>query len=437
MKNGAGAHVLVVGTGLAGLAAARRLESMGLETTVLESAVPDDRQARMGDPAGAEPAIATVPLRAPALEWLIGEAGLRERVRLVPLNEVRLGRHWRRVRLPTTGRLGSVPGLTPLEALGARRLRRLLAWFRPRLNPDEPERVSGLDDRSVSEFCALYLGRTLLDRVYGPLLEAHLGLEPEETSRVTLLFLLGQGGGPAVRLAVGLGALVDRLTKDLSDLRVGQRAVGVRPDGTAVEVASGEIVEGDAVVLAVPAPEVRQLLQGLSPLEEVFFDSCRYVPRHVVVLPGTDESLEEPSVHWIPRSEEGPLAAILRIPADPNEPEVEAHALLVARPNAKAPSPTELARALCSAASAFDPWFSRADANPLLRTISQFAPRFDVGHYQGLARVRPQWHRQLAKRRVAFCGEYLVAPHAEGAAASGVRAAHEIIDLLRGSPATG
>ena len=56
---------------------------------------------------------------------------------------------------------------------------------------------------------------------------------------------------------------------------------------------------------------------------------------------------------------------------------------------------------------------------------------------EGLARVRPQWHRQLAKRRVAFCGEYLVAPHAEGAAASGVRAAHEIIDLLRGSPATG
>jgi oxygen-dependent protoporphyrinogen oxidase len=437
MTNGTGAHVLVVGTGLAGLAAARRLEGLGFETTVLEAAVPDDRQARLGDPAGAEPAIATVPMRTPALDWLLGETDLRDRVRPVPLNAVRLGRHRRPVRLPTAGRLGSVPGLTPLDPLGARRLRRLLAWFGPRLNPDEPEGVGSLDDRSVSEFCALYLGQNLLDRVYAPLLEAHLGLDPEETSRVTLLLLLGPEGGPAVRLAIGLGALVDRLIKDLSDLRAGQRTVGVRSDGSAVELASGEIVRGDAVVLAVPAPEVRRLMPGLSPREEVFFDSCRYVPRHVLVLPSTKESLDQPEVHWIPRSEGGPLSAILRIPASSREPDLEAHTLLVARPDAGARDPADLARSLCSAAAQLDPALSRVDAVPPLRTVPQFAPRFPVGHYQALAGVRPHWHRQLPERRIAFCGDYLVAPHAEGAAVSGVRAAHEVSDLFRGLRATG
>jgi oxygen-dependent protoporphyrinogen oxidase len=437
MNNGAGAHVLVVGTGLAGLAAARRLEALGLETTVLEATVPDDHQARMGDPTGASPALATVPLRTPTLDWLLGETGLREHVQMAPLNEVRLSRHWRSVRLPTAGRLGSVPGLTPLEALGARRLRRLLAWFGPRLNPDEPEGVGSLDDRSVSEFSALYLGQTLFERVYGPLLEAHFGLDPAETSRVTLLFLLGREGGPGVRLAVGLDALVDRLIKDLSDLRAGQAAVGVRADGSAVELASGETVEGDAVVLAVPGPEVRRLLQGLSPLEEVFFDSCRYVGRHVVVLPSTDDLPDHPTVHWIPRSEGGPLSAIFRIPANPDEPEIEAHTLLVARPDAKASGPTELARSLCSAAAWLDPALCRVEADPVLRTVTQFAPRFVVGHYQALARVRPQWHRKLPSRRIAFCGDYLVAPHAEGAVVSGVRAAHEVFDLFRKLRATG
>jgi predicted NAD/FAD-dependent oxidoreductase len=204
-----------------------------------------------------------------------------------------------------------------------------------------------------------------------------------------------------------------------------------------VELASGEIVEGDAVVLAVPAPEVRRLLQGLSPLEELFFDSCRYVPRQSVVLRTPDESRDQPAVHWIPRSEGGPLCAILRIPANPDDPEPVARTLLVARPEAGANSPTELARSLCRAAARLDPALCRVEADPPPRTVSQLAPRFSVGHYQALAHVRTHWQRQLPRRRIAFCGEYLVAPHAEGAVASGVRAAHEILDLLRESPATG
>ncbi|MEE8558032.1 MAG: FAD-dependent oxidoreductase [Myxococcota bacterium] len=416
-------HILVVGAGLAGLIAAHRIASAGIRVSVLESGPEPGGRLREG-----AAAIGTVPKHAPTLERIVEESGAGDDVHLLPLGRARIGARGRLAHLARAGRFGSVPGLTPLEALRARQTRGLLEWFRPRLRAQEPEGVGSLDDRSVSEFCGLYLGDTLLERVYRPLLESHFGLDADETSRVTLLFLLGPEGGPEVRLAVGLEALVARLASGL-DLRVGQRVVAVQADGRGVELESGERMEADAIVLAVPAPDGQKLLSGLSPLEELFLETCRYVERRVVLLPRTRGNVSAPLAHWIPRQEGGPLAAILRVPPLPG---FAGQTLLIARARSTARSDAELSDELCKAAARIEPEIAGAEGASI-RTVPRFAPRFDVGRYQALARIRPEWQRRLSHRRVVLSGDYLVAPHAEGAAVAGVRAADDIVTLMSGS----
>ena len=115
---------------------------------------------------------------------------MRDALQLLPLPDVSIlltergGRtDLRPIDLRRAGHMGSVPGLSPRELLRARRARRLVEWFGSRLNPSEPERVGALDDRSVSEFCDLYLGKTLYRNVYAPLLESHFGCNPEELAK--------------------------------------------------------------------------------------------------------------------------------------------------------------------------------------------------------------------------------------------------------------
>ena len=57
-------------------------------------------------------------------------------------------------------------------------------------------------------------------------------------------------------------------------------------------------------------------------------------------------------------------------------------------------------------------------------------PAFTVGHYRGAARLRQEQTQRFAGRHTLLCGDYLVAPHAEGAAVAGVRAADELLAAL-------
>jgi predicted NAD/FAD-dependent oxidoreductase len=56
-------------------------------------------------------------------------------------------------------------------------------------------------------------------------------------------------------------------------------------------------------------------------------------------------------------------------------------------------------------------------------------PHFDVGRYRGIARLREEVAKQEG-RRVVFAGDWLVAPHLEGAATSGIAAAEAALRTL-------
>jgi hypothetical protein len=362
-------------------------------------------------------AVATVPADTPALDRLEASCAGGNPPDWLALDRVTLttGRRPGVVNLPIAGQARSVPGLSPLEGRRAARLRRLAARSGSLVGEHAHEEVSRLDDRSVDELCALYLGTGLRDRVYGPLLEGHLGLAAEETSRVVLLALLGGGGGPSVKLGL-LGSFVHGLASGLSDVRSGERVTSIRRREAALELASGETVGADAVIVAVPAGDARKLVTGLSPFGELFLQGCDYAPRRLVAVRG-DARGGAARVAWFPRSGGGSLAARIDLPAS---------TFLVPRPEAV--HDPDLAASLLEEARRREPGSLPADPSPSLFEVPRFAARFPVGRARDAIRFRKETER--GDRPVVFCGDYLEAPHAEGAARSGIAAAERVLTLL-------
>src|SRR5690606_22638062 len=91
-----------------------------------------------------------------------------------------------------------------------------------------------------------------------------------------------------------------------------------------------------------------------------------------------------------------------------------------------------LAKALADAAAACLPGGFEPVGDAIVRRHPAAWPRFDVGAFRRLARLRAvQADRRAAGRRLYFAGDWLAAPTLEGAAASGRRAADELLADLR------
>ncbi|HXZ84217.1 MAG TPA: FAD-dependent oxidoreductase, partial [Myxococcota bacterium] len=262
---------LVVGAGLAGLAAAHRLQSLGHRVTVLEARErPGGKHARAAL-AGTEyePWPGWLPRSAPAFDELASELGLGRELARAPLRAAL------RVR---DGQLAAAPlGVRPAlrgSWLAPFRLRRyaiLCQWLGGALDPDEPERETRLDDRSVDDFCQVYLGRRARDELFAPLFAAAFGLDTRAASRQLLFALADAAGDPALDSLAGAGALAEALTARQSGLRAGARVVAVDPDRRGVRLGDGESLRGDAVVLAVAAAEAARLLGAPPPASVAAF----------------------------------------------------------------------------------------------------------------------------------------------------------------------
>jgi hypothetical protein len=191
-------------------------------------------------------------------------------------------------------------------------------------------------------------------------------------------------------------------------------------------------MRAEAVILAVDAPEARRLVPDPSPREELFLESCTCAQRRVLVVAGRGGAERAPRVCWAAASEGGPLAGALSLP--PLAAGEPPHALLVARPGWGHLGEAALAPALREAGARLL-GESLEGAPARLFEIPRFASRFPVGHYRALERFRELCERELPRRRLTLCGDYLAGPHPEAAASSGVRAASEIVALLGGERA--
>ena len=415
------ARVVVVGAGLAGLVAAHRLRAAAIEVVVIESSslIGGRLRAETLDGVAFEPALHALPRSAPEIGALIAELGLSKCVQRAPLE--RPVTRKRDVLTPVSTRTVDHLPRGPLRGHQARRLRSLLEWLGGDLDPAAPDRATRLDDRCIADFACVYLGRRAGPDLFSPLLETHFGQDPRDTSRQLLFALLNPWGDVEISLAFGLSALPEALASGL-ELRTGERVVRVLPAGDGVHLASGAEIRADAVVLAVPATSIARLVPELTPAERGVFETARYLD--TIHLAVTCERGNSALANWIPQSRGGPLSGSIELPSGTPSQQL---LLLIARPSFAAAcarrSDEAVTESLLLAAESIHLGLKVRLRNSKLLRLPGILPRFEPGRFRGVQRL---WREQVRQQRRVFCGDYMVGPHAEGAAASGTRAAAEV-----------
>lgn len=288
-------HIIIIGGGISGLAAAHRLSEQHVHVTLLEASP------RLGGTIQTEHRDGFLLERGPdsfisekpqAVE-LAKRLGLESR--LVQTNE-----QFRRSFIVRDGRLRAVP--EGFQLLAPSRLWPFIAsdifslGGKARMAADlllPRKSTNGANDESLASFVRRRLGTEALERMAQPMVGGIYTADPETLSlratlprflemerehRSLILAMLRQGraqkiGTSGARYSLflsfdeGMQLLVDALARQVkADIRLNARAVGLRRDGSAWTIATsnrGEI-KADAICLALPAYLAASLLNDVD-----------------------------------------------------------------------------------------------------------------------------------------------------------------------------
>ncbi|MFE1773132.1 protoporphyrinogen oxidase [Streptomyces sp. NPDC059008] len=319
---GSTGHVVVVGGGISGLAAAHRLLDGRARVTVLEASDRLGGKLRAGDIAGVAVDLGAESMlaRRPEAVDLARAVGLGERLQPPTTATARL---WTRdaLRPMPKGHVMGVPGdLAPLAASGV-----ISPEGLARIEQDTrlPRTEVG-EDVAVGEYVARRLGREVVDRLVEPLLGGvyagdayRISLRaavPQlfEAARTSRSLLEGVRGiqaraaaaahvtGPAATgsaqdkpvfmgIAGGIGtlpgAVADAVRAKGGEIRTGApvTAVARSADGWRV-VVDGKPLFADAVVLAAPAPAAARLLAAVSEPAAAELGAVEYASMALVTM---------------------------------------------------------------------------------------------------------------------------------------------------------
>lgn len=436
--------IAVVGGGLAGLAAAWELQQSGRRVTLLE------REGSVGGRAWSEcvegftleplsPVLSTAD--ADLLAW-IARLGIQDA--LLPLRplltlQVR-GRHATEIDPRGLADHARIPGVSPLQALRLLRLPRLLRRYGSCLDAAEPERAAALDDRSLADFARLYFGRSVLERWMAPFVtSASLGDE-RETSRAHFLhrYLRHRGarlGLPRAPLRDLCEAAAQRVP---TLLRARVTAIEPGPGGTLQVTYTREgrerIVETRGVVLATDT-RVAARLGGatLCTGERELLGAMRYAASIVLAVATCRPLVQHPREVRVPHVEGSALESALFEAGLPGGRVPDHYGCVTLRAtgtwsSAALSLPDEtLEKELLDALEVFEPGARARIEFTRLYRIERALPRFDVGHYRALARLRRMEAERVGSGpRVVLAGDYLCDPSWAGAFAAGTRAARTL-----------
>ena len=442
----AGKTYAVVGAGAAGLAAAWRLASAGATVTVFE------RAAQVGGRA-----------RSDVLEGCVVDVGAQlfgsgfstvfRIAREVGAGEL-LVRSSGRDALYRGGRAhpityGSVSSMITSSALPTALKLRLGTRYLPfllrhaqHLDASDPLTAGAdtLDTESVAQWGERELGRDFVELLAYPLLGAYYGSPPERTS-VALYHALARAGLDVSVYAVsgGTGALM-RAIAEAAAARgaIVRRAhvARITADGNRVTVrTSDESHEFDAVVVAVPAPEVAPLIRLHESLT-AWLDGVEFTPAAVLAV-----VLKRPV-----RAEYFGLS-IMRTDVATND----LVAVCAVERKTAGLVPADRGLLLCLGAPAVNADLiaqPQAGVERMLRALEQILPgtRKDIArvklyrHHAGYPSFYPGYLKHLRSvpiaelpHNVGLAGDYLVAPTVEGALRSGERAALALLGQERES----
>ncbi|MEI6179226.1 MAG: FAD-dependent oxidoreductase [Chloroflexales bacterium] len=440
-------HVVVIGAGVAGLAAARHLRAAGVRVTLIERGAVVGGRVRTVEVEGCRielgaEFLASFYTRTLAL---IGELGLTHELRRIPrsaaiLRDGRLYPLWPSPLVAFTALITTRQKLTLAAFVGT------LIRHRPLLDLHAFHHASPVDDASVSTYARASLSEELLEYVLQPPLAGIFYWTPEQTSRALLLIALWAGlrqlsGLRLFTLRGGLGQLAAALAKGLAPL-LHTEALTVTPraeGGYRVQAhRGGEALTfaADGVVVATTATAVPQLLPWLDHEQRAFFTAVAYSAT-VNLAVGTVGRLPQ-SIYGLlfPRRETPFLAsATVQTAKDPSfaPPGRDAICLHLSGPATVALRQYDdatLARLMLADLRRLVPAY---DPVPTLRfqrldRCFEALPYFDVGHFGRLAHFA---HGNIEPDRLVFAGDYLGGPFVEGAILSGEQAATRLLSRLK------
>ncbi|MER7977533.1 protoporphyrinogen oxidase [Streptomyces sp. NPDC095817] len=337
VRTGSG-HVVVVGGGIAGLAAAHRLLGRGFRVTVLEASDRLGGKLLTGEIAGARVDLGAESMlaRRPEALALARETGLGDLLQPPATASASL---WNRgvLRPMPKGHVMGVPGTASaladvLSEEGLRRVER---------DADLPRTEVG-DDIAVGEYVAARMGREVVDRLVEPLLggvyagdayrislrlavpqlyaaaRTHTSLT-EAVREIQAKAAAAQQTGPVfMGIDGGVGrlplAVAESVTARGGEILTGTPVTALRrtgPAGPASDerpgpawriVAGGRVLHADAVVLAVPAPAAAALLRAEAPAAATELAAVEYASMALVTLAyrRADATLPEGSGFLVP-----------------------------------------------------------------------------------------------------------------------------------------
>jgi oxygen-dependent protoporphyrinogen oxidase len=300
-------RVVVVGGGIAGLAAARRLEALApdAEITLVERSEHLGGKLRTENVGGfvIEAAPDSFLARKPRGVGLCAELGLAHE--LVPRRPQNRGSFVRRGRelLPLPeGLTGMIP--TNLDALAESTLLSAEGRARFREEPEVPS-ADGDEDESIGSFVTRRFGREAYEALMEPLVTGIYGGDGDRMSLAATfpqLRALERSSGsvlgglssvaepdeqpPFLSLRRGMETLVATLVQSLGRTRIETgRATGIRrtPSGFDVEL-DGDALAADGVVVATPAATTSELVAELDAALAEELAGIPYGPSVVVTL---------------------------------------------------------------------------------------------------------------------------------------------------------
>jgi oxygen-dependent protoporphyrinogen oxidase len=436
-------QVVVIGAGVAGLAAARRLAAAGVRVVVLERAGTVGGRVSTSDLAG-------IPVDTGAQFFadfydhtrrLLSELGLTDDI--LPIRG--------RAGIPRAGRMYSLwtntLPVTPLISAASklrlgRALLPLAANF-ARLNLYAPERAAGLDTGSIAEYAHAAFTEEVLEYAFYPVLSGVFHWTPERTSQAMLFVLLRAG----LRLAPmriftlrgGMGRLPAAMSAGLSvTLDAEAEEVAVAPDGRLSVrfrvTGQPQLLHVDGVVIATTADVPARILPALDAQQRAFFTDVQYAD---TVVAAVEVRRRLPSNLYgilMPRAE-SPLLATINIESARHASGLPANRDVLLLHSTGVAALLGDGEAICAAliaelrrvAPLYDPG---ADVGATHITRWERAlPEFNVGHFRRLAEFAAGAVERGA--RIVFAGDYLMGPFVETAIASGEAAAARLLDRLR------
>ncbi|MDR2012603.1 MAG: FAD-dependent oxidoreductase [Rhodanobacter sp.] len=311
--------IIVIGAGIAGLAAAHRLAAQGVNVTVLEA---EDRpggrmSTDMRDGWRIDRGAQFLSSGYRVIPELIQQCGLSAQLRLVTPWSATV----------SSGRIHRLNAHRPWTLIGSglfgfMQFARLGWWsaldgLRTRTNPlNDYAAWCDWDDEDAAAWAVRRFGEKALEYLFEPMLQGFYFQSPEETSRALamLLWNFGTRGTHTMALTGGMQMLPQALAEGL-DVRLSTPATKLecRADGVYVETPQG-CLRGDRVILATTASKARQLYQPDNPAARQLLET-RYSSTIMIGI-GLSEGLNVEPVPvdvygvLIPRRERRVIAAV-------------------------------------------------------------------------------------------------------------------------------